>query len=275
MLEQLRYINHLNESVDFGSGGIFVNASEIHDFEWTVQRKGDRISGLRRGVQRKRLPITIACGSEAEGIAARNRLFEVAEKDVLAGKYGRVIIGDYYYQCYITKSQKKDYLYTGRMMKATLTLTTDRPYWIREERFSFFPSVSTLSAGVISDYPMVYPMDYYNNLTMTSLYNHGFAASNFRLIVYGPASNPAVHIAGHKYQVNCEVGENEHLTIDSVAKTVTLTAEDGSVVNMFNLRDRDSYIFQAIHPGENAVTWDGGFGFDIILLDERSEPPWT
>lgn len=274
MLEQLTYRNHLNETFSFGENGVFVDESEIHDYEWTVQKQGNRVTGLEYGITKRKLPVIIICDTEEAGIEARNRLFEIAEKDALAMEYGRIVLGDYYYKCYITKSQKKEYLKTKRLLRLTLTLTTDRPYWCREESFAFLPSVTTFSAGKISDYPMDYPMDYHTVVANTELYNGGFVPSNFRLIIYGPASEPVVYIGGHAYSVNCEIGDGEHLTVDSVAKTILLTAVDGAQVNKFHDRGRESYVFQKIKPGANAVTWDGGFGFDVVLLEERSEPKW-
>ena len=67
----------------------------------------------------------------------RNKLMEVVEKDVLAMKHGKIIIGDYYFKCFVTKSQKKNYLTTKRWMELTLTLTTDFPYWVKESTTSF------------------------------------------------------------------------------------------------------------------------------------------
>lgn len=275
MLEQITYKNHLNEVFEFGKNGIFADENELRNYEWTVQKKGNRISALEYAVQRRKLPIVIICSTEAEGIAARNRLFEVAEKDALALKYGQIIIGDYYFRCFITKSQKKEYLKTKRFLTLTLTLTTDRPYWIKETAYSFLPQVATYAAGKISDYPMNYPMDYHTEAASTELLNGGFVDTNFRMVIYGPASNPVVYIGGHAYRVNCEIEQAEYLTIDSAAKTIVLTAVDGATTNQFNLRDRASYVFRKIPPGSNEVSWDGSFGFDIILLEERSEPKWT
>lgn len=275
MLEQLIYKNHLNETFEFGKNGVFVSESDLHDYEWTIQKQGSRLTGLEYGITKRKLPVVIVCDTEETGIETRNRLFEITEKDALAMEYGRIILGDYYFRCIVTKSQKKDYLKTKRLLTLTLTLTTDRPYWCREESFTFLPSVSTLSAGKISDYPMDYPMDYHTVVANTELYNGGFVPSNFRLIIYGEVSNPVVYIGGHAYEVACDIGDGEHLTIDSASKTVTLTALDGTTTNKFNDRGRESYVFEKIKPGANAVTWDGGFGFDVVLLEERSEPKWT
>ena len=117
------------------------------------------------------------------------------------------------------------------------------------------------------------PYDFYSK---TGTFNNtGFVGTNFRMNIFGQCSNPSVYVSGHLYQVNCEVDTNEYLTIDSLSKKIYLTANDGTTTNVFNLRNRDSYIFEKIPPGNNSVLIDGGFGVDIILTEERSEPKWT
>ena len=137
MLEKLKYKNHVNEVFDFGKNGIFVDTNDLHDYEWTVTNKGNRIAALDRSVSKRNLPITIICETEEKGLAARNKLLEVTEKDVLALQHGRIIIGDYYFRCFVTKSKKSEYLTSKRLMKLTLTLTSDFPYWVKETISSF------------------------------------------------------------------------------------------------------------------------------------------
>ena len=48
MLESLKYKNHLGEIIDFGKDGLFVNASDLHDYAWAVTSKGKRIAALTR-----------------------------------------------------------------------------------------------------------------------------------------------------------------------------------------------------------------------------------
>ena len=272
MLERLQYKNHLGEVIDFGRSGIFISRNDLHDYSWTVSQKNGKISAFKRDIAKRTLPVVIFCPTVAEGVTARNRLMEVAEKDVLAKKPGRLIIGDYYYQCYITGSKKSSYLKSRRRMETKLTITSDLPYWVREDLHSFRKNGAT-DQGL--DYPYDYLFDFTSNFRSDALVNTGFTASNFRMNIYGPCSNPAVHISGHTYVVNGEVGEGEYITIDSVAKTVTRTAVDGTITNLFNLRGRESYIFEKIQSGKCTVAWDGDFGIDIILLEERSEPKWT
>jgi phage-related protein len=159
-------------------------------------------------------------------------------------------------------------------MTLTLTLTSDFPYWVKEETFGFRKVDEGGSGGQDLDFNFDHPFDYHSGMSRNELNNTGFVGTNFRMIIYGACTNPAVYVSGHLYQVNCEVGSGEHLTIDSVAKKVYLTGSDGTVTNVFNLRNRDSYIFEKIPSGQNTVAWEGDFGIDIILLEERSEPKW-
>lgn len=275
MLERLRYKNHMNEVVDFGASGIFVDTNDLRNYEWDVTKRGNRVTALKHAIRKKKLPVTIICPTAEQAIEAKNRLFEVVEKDVLAMKHGQIILGDYYMKCYVTKSDKKEYLTSKRWTKLTLTLTTDFPYWVKETTASYGIRYEETDNQAFLDYSMDFPFDYYSDMATKSVTNSGFVASNFKFIIYGACVNPSVSIAGHTYQVNCTVNDGEYLTIDSSAKKIFLTAQDGTTTNKFNARNRDEYIFEKIPSGQNVVSWSGDFGFDIILFEERSEPKWT
>lgn len=276
MLEKLTYENHIREVFEFGKDGIYVNTSNLHDYEWSTTTKGDRISALTRKVSTRSLPVVIICNTAAKGIAARNRLLEVTEKDVLAMEPGKIIIGGYYFKCFVTKSSKGAYLINKRYMTLTLTLTSDHPYWVKESTFSFRAGGNTKSStSTYLDFSYDYPFDYASSMTADKVNNSGFVGSNFRLTIYGPCTDPAVYINSHKYQVNCTVAANEYLVIDSVTKKIYLAQNDGTIVNKFALRNKESYIFEKIPAGSNAVSWEGAFGFDITIIEERSEPVWT
>jgi hypothetical protein len=271
MFEQLKYINHNNEVIDFGKDGIFVNIGALRDYEWKVTSKGNKISKLSRGVQTRKLPVVIMCATEEEGIAARNRLFETFEKDALALQHGKIVVGNYYFRCFVTKSTKADYLRSKRFMELSLTLSSDYPYWVME-KLQTFGKVEEIGDGI--DYPFDFSFDYLTDISSTSLFNGHFVPANFKIVVYGPCVNPAINIAGHTYQVDCTVAEGEYLTIDSTAKKIFVTRADGSTENQFNNRNKSSYIFEKIPSGSNPVTWNGDFGFDVVLMEERSEPKW-
>ena len=274
MLEQLKYRNHLGETFEFGKDGIFVNYNDLRDYEWTVAKKNNRITDLSYTIVKRKLPIIIYCKTEAAGVAAKNRLFEIVEKDVLAMQHGRIILGDYYLRCYVVKSQKKNYLSTKRYLEVTLTLTTDFPYWIKETSSNFLRNDLQHEKSKWLEYDYDFPHDYLNDVRSDVLSNKNFVASNFRLMINGPCENPIIHISDHAYQVKCTVEAGEYLTVDSVAKTITKTGVDGTITNLFNRRNKESYIFEKIPAGENSISWNGTFSFEIILHEERSEPKW-
>ena len=273
MLEKIKYINHMNEVIEFGANGLYVNESDLHDFAWSITKKNDRISAITTGVVKKSIPVVIMCGSEAEGIAKRNALLEICEKDVLTMNHGRFVIGDYYLKCFVTGNKYKGYMDSERYAQLTLTVQTDYPKWIKETITTF--GYGAGKAGKNLDFNNDFPYDYSSNLLSQELLNTDFIPTNFRMNIHGACVNPRVTIAGHDYEVAASLEANEFLTIDSVNKTVILTHTDGTVQNCFNLRNRDSYIFEKIPVGVNTVSNSGDFKFDITLLEERSAPKWT
>ena len=110
MIEQIKYINHLNEVIEFGKNGIFINYNTLRDYNWDITSANNKIASFKKGIVSKTIPVIIKCHSEEEGIEIRNRLFEVFEKDVLAKKNGRIIVSEYYLKCFITGSKKTKYL---------------------------------------------------------------------------------------------------------------------------------------------------------------------
>lgn len=274
MLETMKYVNHIGETLEFGTFPLFVNQSDLRDFAWEITSKNDKIASFRKGIISKKLPVIVKCKTEEEGLAIRDSIFEVTEKDVLAMQYGTLVIGDYYLNCYITGSKKADYLTSGSYTVLELTVQTDQPNWVKEDEIRY--SVHAKGTSKYLDYPNDFSHDYMNVKANGIISNGNYVDSNFRLIIYGHIINPVLYIGDHKYQVEVEVDEGEYLTIDSVNKTIILAKNDGRKVNCFNLRNRDYYIFKKIPAGENVfISLNEYIWFDIILLDERSEPKWT
>ena len=273
MLESLKYKNHLGEVIDFGQNGIYVSSSDLHNYEWEIVTKGTRIASLRRNMVTRNLPVIIYGATEADSVAAKNRLMEICEKDCVTMQPGRIICNGYYYTCYVTQSQKKNYLENKRYMRADLTIAAENPLWVKENHASIAPSNGTVASGL--DYSFEYPIDFTSDVASNQLVNPSFADANFKLVIYGAVTNPTITKGGHVYQDNCTVAAGEYLTIDSLTKRIFLTGSGGVVTNKFNDRNRNSYIFERIPAGANAVSWSGGFGFDITIYEERSEPKWT
>ena len=104
------------------------------------------------------------------------------------------------------------------------------------------------------------------------LENPSFTDSNFIMTIYGFVESPQVSIAEHPYRVETTVYEGERLVIDSKKGTVKKIGRLGEVVDCYNARQKDYSVFEKIPAGLNVFQWSGGFGIDITLFDERSEP---
>lgn len=274
MLEQLVYINHQNERFEFGRDGIYVDTNQLRNYEWKYNKRNNRITSLYHDIAKFKLPVKFICKSDDLTTAAKNALYEVTEKDVLANQPGKIVIGDYYMRGFVTKSEKKNYLTSQRYAQYNLTITSDYPYWLREYKYKFSAGGAE-KGGQNLDYAFDFPYDYKSDMGVTTFASRSVWDSNFRIVIYGVCTDPEIRISGHLYKILGDIGANEYLTIDSVSKEIYLTTNIGNKVNRFNDRYRKSYIFEKIPGGTVNVLWDGSFAFDLYIMDERSEPKWS
>ena len=272
MLDKFIYENHLGQR--FEEDCVYLNYSDLRDYLWSFDTMNSRISRFFRPITERKLPLTIVGKSGDEATAIKNKLLEIAEVDIVAMIPGKVYSGEYYTQGYITGSAKSKYLINKRFCRLDLTLTSDDPTWYRERLHRFYPTANTV-AGEGRDFPFEYSYDYITKARTTQNIECDSISSNaFKIVVYGAVENPSIKIGGHEYSINGTVGTDEMLLIDSLSKKITLTAQTGQKINWFNRRSRESYIFEQIPAGINNVSWDGTFGFDLTVIEKRSEPRW-
>ena len=275
MREDFIYENHLGRRLVGREVGIFLNSNELRDYSWSYDIINNRISRFFRSVTSRKLPLMICCSSKEEANDIRNRLLEFAEVDIEAMLPGKIFTGDYYTTGYITASKKSDYRMHGRYCLIELTLTSVNPAWSREKTHVFGGSQDIVQADKSGiDYPFDYKYDYSVTTTSRQILCEGIKPNNFKLKIYGEALNPSITINGHVYAVTGTVKPGESLVIDSLNKTITLTTASGTKLNWFNNRGRDSYVFEPIPAGLNNILYNGAFKFDLVIIEERSEPKW-
>ena len=272
MLEKFIYENSLKRVLEFGKDCLFVNENDLRDFAWEITSRNNRITGFKKGIVQKTIPVILKCSTESEGVTMRNHLFEVFERDVLAKKHGRIYIGDYYLRCFITGAKKSEYLISKQYMVITLTVQTDYPMWVKE---TFSTHLFEHGRVPILDYSIAFPYDFTNPITVGTILNSNISPCDFLMTIYGEVVRPTLYIDGHLYSVDVYIEEGEYLTIDSRDKTIILTKTNGEKVNCFNDRDRDSYIFEKIPTGNIQISSpNDALRVNIILFEERSEPKW-
>lgn len=276
MLDRFIFENHLGQRFVGLDNGVYMNYNDLRDYSWNYDTINNRISRFYMGANSRKIPLIVYCKSDDEAVMVKNRLHELAESDIEAKIPGKIFVGDYYTKGYITGSSKSNYLITKRLCNIELTLTSDDPAWYREQKHAFFPgSGSATAIGGGTDYPYDYPYDYALSLNGRRIVCDSVGSNAFKLLIYGEVSNPAVVIGGHTYAINGTIGAGETLLIDALEKTITLTTATGAKINWFDKRARDNYIFESIPAGQNTVSWLGTFGFDLTVIEKRSEPRWT
>ena len=264
---KLTYTNHYGEILDMGTDNLYVNESDLHDYEWDYTVNNKKVSNFDYPI--KKVGLTVyACGENRKEIA--NRFFETINKDVLENEQGYLTVGDYrLYGYFVDKSNAKYASNLVIQMKMTF-IATQR--WIKTTKYSFYPNETEQGNGL--DYPHDYPHDYTAHKNPQNVINSGYVPCDFEIVFYGAQETPTITINGHDYQVYDSLDAGEYLVVNSLEKRVYKVLNDGTIENVFNRRNKDSYIFEKIAVGKATVTRDTDAKLDITLIEQRSEPKW-
>ena len=264
---RLTYTNHYGEVIDMGTEYLYVNESDLHDYEWDYSINNKKVTSFDNPT--KKITLTVfACGENRKEIA--NNFFEVINKDVLEEESGYLSVGDYRLYGYFVEKSNNRYS-SDKVIKMNVKfIATNR--WIKYTKYSFYPDDGELSEDL--DYPYDFPHDYTRNRNQKRVINDGYMPCDFEFVFYGPQETPTVTINNHDYQVYTTLEQGEYLVINSLDKKIYKMLADGTRENVFNRRNKDSYIFEKIAVGKATITRDTDAKMDITLIEQRSEPKW-
>lgn len=283
---RIYYKNSSGKILDLMEWPYKVKESELLGYEWsytatenTGSKSGGSIQAIRKKIEKTNLKISVFAMSKQEYTEALEHFLEVTEEDILNSKPGRLYVDDYYYPCYIYGSKKTHWERMTTYLDNEMKLVSPYPLWCREHMQTFTMGGSKTNAELEADpylyYPIMYPYKYSTPKDVGTLRNDHYAACDFKMIIYGPCENPAVHINGHLYEVKTTLLTGEYLLVDSRDNQVHKYSIDGRKENMFNQRNKESGLFEKMPAGQSTVIWNtAAFGFDVILFQERSEPAW-
>lgn len=269
MLEKIKYVNHINESIDFGKNGLYINENDLRSFDLSYDVYNNDIVNIRREIKGKKLPIVVVGSNYLSNL---DLIISISEKDVVDGIPGKLFIGDWYVEGYVVGSSPSGY--TKRLNAQTqLTFVPISQCWMRPKLYTFRHAEHSGDEGL--GYPYDYPYSYLSSVEVLSMTNSFYMDADFIMRFYGPVDGPQISINDHVYHVSTEIDANEILTINSIKKTIVLTEEDGTEVNKFADRDTTSYIFEKIPSGLNSLAANSNYDFDITIIEERRTPSWT
>ena len=283
---RIYYKNNAGEILDLMNWPYKIRESNFLDHEWSFtetensgKKNGGTIKNIRKKIEKSKIVIDIFAMNKADYVAALERLLEVTEKDIMAEKVGKLYVDEYYYPCLIYASEKKEWERMTTYLQNELKIVSTYPFWCHEVEKSFLKgnvgAANSEKTGKLS-YPYRYPYRYPISQDAAFIINDHYAACDFKMIIYGPCTNPSILINGHLYEVTATLYTGEYILIDSRDNTVVRYLNDGRTENLYNWRNKASSLFEKIPSGQCSVLWNtDAFGFDIILFQERSEPKWN
>lgn len=271
----VRYVNHQGENINLDDDKIILQYQELYDYSWDTESKNGKITGFYRENATIPISVGITADTEEEYLKILNDFFRVIEKDIMTLRNGRLYLGKQYLNCFISGSLKEDAFMGVLFQIKNLTLITDCPFWITEEKHEFKINIGK-EVGEYLDFPFDTPFDLMGDEKgIGNVILDHYAPCDFLLTVYGPCVNPRIVIGNNLYEVKTKLDAGEYMLIDSRAGTVVRVRTNGVKVNEFDNRvTNPNSPFEKIQPGYNLVSWDGSFWFDLLLFIERSEPVW-
>ena len=270
-MPNLKYVNHLNNTIEFYSENYFVDSYKLRDYTWNYDTDFNKIKNFnRRGVTSKKLTVSILAKDSQTAASLYNSLFEIFEIDILSKNPGKFYVDNYYFTGFVSESVKSNYSSAQNLLTLELNIISDTNTWIKETTYSFSKNQPISGHGYVYGYPYNYASSANKSFLNDTLYE-----GDFKLTIYGGTSNPAVSLGDHLYSVETVIESNEYLEIDSKNKTVQKILANGTRISVLEFRDRDNYIFKKVPTGTVSASWNNSFGFDITIFDERSEPKWS
>ena len=273
---EVRYVSSNRKEYNLIGDKMRPTSGVFHDYEWdpeTVSQKmGDKVTGFTKKAKTYSLTLTVR-GKLEERKSLIDELTNEFEHDIINITPGRIFFGEWYIDCYIKNKTTGISGTWNNWTELSVGAYCPYPFWIRETPYYF--KAAEITSTNNKRYAGRYAYRYANGLNNTYIINDHYAESNFRMVIYGPCVKPSVYIGGYEYHADITLESGEYLEIDSAAETVTKYMVSGIRVNAFNNRSFQNNIFRPIQPGQQDISWDGSFDFDLILFEERSEPRWS
>lgn len=269
--------------------GVRIKDACFHDFNWDPQYIERNFGGIITEFKRQPKQYSIVFnfrGSLKDRKEKIEKFHFCTEWDITHMQPGKIVWGDDYALGFFT-AHKTEPVDTGNeYTQNTATFTNFYPAWIEEKVITIHPNEQIpgeldINKGFPAErtIPLSYPYEYSYSMGENATYiqiDH-YSTNNFKLIVYGPAQDVEVTIAGHLYKVNYPLLSNQYMVIDSRPTTdpgdrCYLVKADGEVINTFDYRDPRSDIFTPIPPGNFVINYPREYGIELTIFIERSEP---
>lgn len=275
-MQTLKYVcGSTGDEIGMSGPDIFAQTAEgIRGRSWSYDLGYRSLTGVTRAARETDLELTyLRCPEKADWT---RRLFDA---DVAAGTPGMLDADGWTTRAYVVKAESQTI--TPVIIQQKLTVVLLDGIWRKAGESQHFWS-DALQPGLDLDYPHDYPHDYLATTRNAVASNPMPTAMPFQMVIFGPVSNPQLTLGGNRYALDMDIPSGSYVTVTSIAgrRTIVMTAENGDETDVFDKGRRGTglnggeYIFQPIPAGDSIVQWSG-FGVDLTVYQEESEPPWS
>ena len=271
--ETLEYESPSGKRLVIGAGSSYrYGDTDLFDASWSYDVDSGDVTRLRREPRESTLTLYVDAPDEASGLEARERLEDVLDEGVPYGRPGTLRCGEWYTRCLCVARRKDNWWFDGRLLEVELSLLRPSPAWTRDDDYASSPDRAVESGWL--DFPFDFPFDFSPNRAARSISVDSAAPSDWRIVVYGPASRPSVRIGDNEHRVDVDVPAGSLLIADSRDWSLILKGPDGVESDAFSRRIRGregsgEFMWESIKPGTSAVTWDESFSWDLTVFVER------
>lgn len=229
----------------------------------------NKIKNFFKDLHQSSLQLSIMTNTKEEFNDTMNLLFRSFDRDVKTLKPGKIWWNDFYKEVFIISPVPSDFEELFESVEIDLDIIFPYSFWIRKEKHRF-PAV-TEAAGSL-DYPYDFSFDFGCPNSQETFMNDCICDADFELVLYGPITNPCVTINGHDYEILTTLEQGEYAVVNSNERTITQFSVTGEAKSIFNLRNKESEIFEKIPEGLCFVSRNSHMGFDIIIYNEWGAP---
>ena len=266
----------------YGDGLTYIDPMELHTFEWSYTMS-NRLNGMGgSAADFARYPRTFGLELRMRGMNRQeflnqvNTLHDVCEADMIAGEPGRLYVDNQYLTCYLAVAGAQPrHPVTGNFMTRTVTVLAVEPYWCTPVSVTINPQTDQPTNENGKKFNLKYAYRYGTALSGATIINNHYAAAPAVIQIFGPASAPAISIAGVTYGVDVSLMAGQRLVIDQINHTIYTVSETGVKTSVFNQRNKEFDIFAPIPVGSHNIVYSGDFIVQVTMIQQRSELRWT
>lgn len=287
----IKYVNSKGETVDLlnDHSNLFIiqNIEDLfhveHSYDYTDKGKGKiRIKNVYVKNEPKEMALTFICDTEKQFSDTLERVNRIFEYDYKVNTMGRLYVNNYYLECFVINQSYEDFEDNYWTTEVVYNVIFNNPNWIKENLFEFAIQTNEGASGEdAKGYPYNYPYNYSKTRRVRKITNNTGYDSNFIIKFYGPCVNPEIKVGNNTYGINYTFLDDQVGIINTIdgKGSVKILYANGDTDNLYNYRtkakDVGNEIFDHIESGEQSISSDNSFRFDIILIEERGNPKWN